>query len=326
MKRFVTTILLTSIISLELFVFLPQKEARATVPTWDVGLTGAIPTIITAVSVPGLQYAGHQLDKEFQVANIFSVSGILQLIKGAAGSIFSYDGIAKMLANVFINTLKNELITWIQSGFADDAEPFFLQDPERFFKEFGDQATGVFIEELGLQVAGDPNYFCSDFLPEIVLDLGLYGTQSYQNRARCTITDVVDNIEDYYDDFSNGRWNAFVKTRQSNNNRLDFYLMTLEENRMRRFESESVFRNASASGGGYLPVVDCLEENAVGCRKFRIKTPAKAIGDRVANSLDLDFMGLNLADEMSEVIQALINLAISEGLKSILDAESTSLF
>lgn len=307
------------ILSVTLFSFiLFLSEAHATVPTWDVSQNGPIPIIIPAINVSNFtQYIGHQYDKEFSIGNISLGTVVQGLRQAVAAAIPSWDGLAWGIAKFAIAVIKQQTIDWIKSGF--EGKPLFLQDPEKFFTEVGEQATGVFIEDLGQQLAGDPQFFCKDFLPQIQLDIAGFGRRGYFQRARCTITQVVSNIEDYYDDFDNGRWDAFFKIQQRNNNQYGFYLMTLEEQQRRRDEAESNFQLAAQYGGGYLPKVDCIQSNAAGCRKIRIKTPSKAIADRITQTVGLDFGELTSADEISEVITALFDVAIQKTLESFLD-------
>lgn len=291
-----------------ILVILFPRSARAVVPGWNVSGFGDIPMfIMKSISAPPC--AEHS--KETSLCGV-SWSDILSKI------IPSWDGVARTLARVAIAMVKEQTINWIRSGF--DGEPLFLQDPEKFFTEMGDQASGVFLEDLGRKAAGDPNYFCKDFLPKFQLDVGGTGRGQYYRRAQCTMSRAVDNVEDYYSDFSNGNWNAFIRMNQRNNNRYGFYMMTLEEQERRRAEAENVFKLSAQYGGGYLPTMKCVESNAAGCRKFTIKTPSKAIGDRIGAMVNIDFMDLNLSDEVSEAVSAIAQELINYGMRETMNS------
>lgn len=307
-KKCIAGLLLSSYI-VGLFVGL-APEAHATVPGWDVAQAGVLPPVITGVSVTaGLETCiGYDYTKEF--AGLIS----LDVAKCAVLSVISsWDSIAWMFAKIAVGVIKQQTIAWIRSGF--EGQPLFIQDPSKFLKDWGDQASAVFVEDLSQKLTGDPQFFCKDFLPEFVIDIGGYGND-YFFRSRCSITDVIQNLDDYYQDFENGGWDAFISINQRNNNRYSFYLMTLEEEQRRRAEAQASI--SGGSSGGYLPTIECVSGNTAGCRKFRIKTPAKAIGDRVAHTVGLDYNTLITADELSEVVGSLVDLAIQRTLESFL--------
>jgi hypothetical protein len=307
MKAVSLNISLVVLIIVFVATLLPLR-AYATVDIWNTSQFGSIPLfIMPTISAPPCS----QHSKESSLCGI-SWESLLGAI------IPSWDGVAKTLARLALTMIKEQTINWIRSGF--EGEPLFLQDPEKFFMEMGDQASGVFLEDLGQQMAGDPNYFCKDFLPKFQLDVGGAGRSQYFRRAQCTMSRAVDNVEDYYNDFSNGNWNAFVSMNQRNNNQFGFYMMTLEEQERRREEAENTFKLTSQYGGGYLPTMSCTESNAAGCRKFTIKTPSKAIGDRIGQMVGIDFGDLIAADEVSEVVSAIAQELINYGLREAMNS------
>ncbi|MEK7576245.1 MAG: hypothetical protein AAB482_00985 [Patescibacteria group bacterium] len=300
------------IVSIIIFGCTPP-QAHATVPVWDVGAFGSIPPLIIARSAP----PGSQHSKESSIVSL-TYDQIIDAI------IPSWDGVVNTLAKELIQEIKRETIDWIKNGF--EGKPLFLQDPQKFFTNFGDQASAVFIQDIANEVGVDPGFFCNpNFGLQFSLDIGTAGRGSYfgqYGRGRCTISQVVNNVDSFYEDFSNGDWKALIMAQQSNNNPMGSYMQALLEETRIREEAEGFYDKVTQYGGGYLPTVECASRNSAGCRSFSIKTPSKAIADRVTHSVGLDFGELMSADEVSEVIATLLDLAIREGIKSFMDWSS----
>lgn len=287
--------------------------AHATVPSWDEGGFGMIPPTIYSLSAP----VGAQHSKEQSILTL-DYNTILSAI------VPSWDELIKILAHAAIDTVKQQTFAWIKSGF--NGKPHFLQDPEKFFKDIGDQASSIYIQDVSEKLnlvdpaTGKPIICQPNFGIQFVLDLEFGQPDYFKYRSKCTISQVVDNIDNFYDDFSNGNWQAFARIQKSNNNPLGFYTMSLAEEQRRREQSSSVFRNSAQYGGGYLPSITCAqnENTALGCRKFSIHTPAKAIGDRVAQTLGVDYNEFISANEVSDLIATLINLGIDKVVNDFL--------
>lgn len=287
-------------------------EAHATVPSWDVAANGILPTFIPSAGTGFETCIGYNYKKDF--AEQLNLDVILCTLEGIVPS---FDGIAWILAKSAVYSIKQSLMQWIRSGF--EGKPLFVQDPNKFFKGFADQASAVFIEDIGKKIANDPKYFCKDFLPKFVIETGKYGQQNYFTRNRCTLSNVIENVDDYYNDFNKGNWRAFVSMQQTNNNPYGLYLDSLDEEQRKRADASGFFGQSAQYGGGYLPKVTCKESNGAGCKTFSIQTPSRAIGDRVGQMVGTDFNELISADELSEVVSAVIDVAIQKTLDNFLN-------
>src|SRR3989344_9139089 len=205
------------IITIFLVVFAAQS-AHATVPSWDEALSGIIPTVITSVDIP-IKGSGWFVSKENRITGISTDTIIDRIIP-------SWDGIVKLLANTMITLFKEAMLDWVRNGF-DAGGPLFVQNPTKFFGEVADEATGAYIAELGEIVGGDPEFFCNNFAPQLIVNFGLsYRGKTFGDRAKCTLSDVAENIEDVTANFSNYGWNGFFKLQAINNNplALDLFL------------------------------------------------------------------------------------------------------
>src|SRR3989344_2798934 len=308
--------LLIAAILLEILL---ARGAPATVPVWSVDLSGNIPYIITSYDFP-LKGGGWFLKKEAMITGI-STDEILQRI------VPSWDGIVKTFANIMITMFKEAMLDWVRNGF-DAGGPMFVQNPSRYFGEAVDEATGGFIAELGNTVAGDPEFFCRNFGPEVIVNFGLsYRGRPFRERARCTLSDVAENIEDVSSRFENYGWKGFFQLQQDNNNPLGMQLLLFEEQMARAEARLDNVRSESAWGQGYKTARECVSYedvpagDGVGppqrvCKSWKTKTLGTQIGDRVTKTLGLDFEGLQAADEISEFVGALLDLALREALEA----------
>ncbi|MBX4206382.1 hypothetical protein KW784_01185, partial [Candidatus Parcubacteria bacterium] len=125
------------------------------------------------------------------------------------------DSFAMVLAQKFIDRIVSSTVKWAQSGF--DGNPAYATDPGQYFTGIADGVAGDFIKgsDLGL--------LCSPFQANIRLSL----TQQYYEPKpfQCTLTGVVGNIEKFYNDFSQGGWDAwFSMTQTPTNNPYGAYL------------------------------------------------------------------------------------------------------
>ena len=96
-----------------------------------------------------------------------------------------WDGIAWQMAQVVLQELTSSVVNWINSGF--EGSPAFLTNPEGFFLDAADQATGAFIAN-----AGPLSGLCSPFSLDIRLSLAL-GQASTYNRYTCTLGTIIKN-------------------------------------------------------------------------------------------------------------------------------------
>ena len=229
------------------------------------------------------------------------------------------DPLAYQLKDIILQKMVGDINNWAASGF--QGSPVFLEHPEQFSQDIQDITTGAFLGELGTQLVGDPNFFCSGLTNLFVLDVGGYGRKSGLNRFRCTLDRATQNIERFQNNFADGGWQMLYKMQEGNNNAGDFYMNALLESEYRREAAQKTFEQGAQATGGYVPNVTCSRRtggNNTGgdptkqgfCSQWTIHTPAKAIGDRVAAMTGADLNSFFSADELSEIISSFIKSAI----------------
>lgn len=127
------------------------------------------------------------------------------------------DGFAMTLAQQMVDNMVRSTVKWAQSGF--EGNPAYATNPKQYFGNIADGVAGSFIKS-------DPNlnFLCSPFQANIRISLlqEYYEPSQYQ----CTLTGIVGNIEDFYQDFSKGGWDAwFSMTQNPANNPYGAYLL-----------------------------------------------------------------------------------------------------
>jgi hypothetical protein len=121
-------------------------------------------------------------------------------------------GIALALARLMLDIMTAQIVNWIDNGF--DGNPAFVSDPQGFFKGIADGLIGEFI------LGSDLKFLCSPFKLQIKLALMLNYSYSsnFSLHARCTLTDVIKNINNFMTDFEQGGWIAWNSMTQNNQN------------------------------------------------------------------------------------------------------------
>jgi hypothetical protein len=317
-----------------LAVFVIPRAAHATVPVdcppapltpcrvWDVGYTGEVDTLGVAGLPTGTTFlsvkAGHGYKKEvFALGDLFSnPASALQ----SAFSALSWDSFAWMLGRQILHIFTQEMVSWIRTG-QFGGGPLFSTDLVGELFNAADNAAGHFLA----QYASEEWYqlLCSPFRPHIYLALGS-GRIPYIERARCTVTDIVDNLENFYTDFSNGGWAAWFSTIEPQNNPYGLYLLSLEEKERREREVTFDIRHNFLAGQGFIGLKKCVEYSEfIGppeegqpppkptCVKSIVVTPGKVVEDQLSQALNTDLQKLGVADELNEVIAAVFDELLS---------------
>ena len=237
-----------------------------------------------------------------------------------------YDSIMVFIAKVLIQKLTADIVQWINSGF--DGNPAFVTNPEQFFLDAADGIAGeLLIGVLGKDI-GD--ILCSPFDIELRLALAFQYSSSYQEKALCTLTQIIDNTTGSLDrflagNFDEGSWSAwFSMTQNENNNPYGSYLNAKAELGLRIAGRQILDTQALAWGNGFLSWESCDEKygpeagyQAGQCKRKSIKTPGSVINSQIEHTLGTDLRQLELADEINEIIGALtgqlINQVMSNG-------------
>ena len=244
------------------------------------------------------------------------------------------DAIAYALAKSLLAATTRSIIDWINNGFNGD--PLFVTDPQGFFRDVLDQATGIFFIELGQTQICEP-------LRAPIIKLLL--TSRYQDRVQCTLSTVLQNVEDFSLDFRNGGWAAWIQINEPQNNIYGLAYLTADELQRQRAERERNARNEVDQGQGFIGVKKCLEyvqetietENSIGervlkerdtslCKKETTLTPGQAVAEQLKITTTSGVRQAELADELNEsvalVFDTLLNKLLTDGIASLSSSSS----
>ena len=214
---------------------------------------------------------------------------------------FTLDGIAFGIAKTLLKGVTNSLLNWINSGF--QGSPAFVTDLDGFLLDVADQAAGEFIygTELGV--------LCSPFALDIRLALDIEYQQSQFYEPVCTISGIVDNIENFSaGTFSAGGWPGwFELTQNPNNNPTGAYLAASAELSARLINAEGRSLEILSANDFFLNIEVCDEVHSSTGKKTECQTstPGHVISTQLNEALGLGQDALIEADEINEIIGAL---------------------
>jgi len=226
------------------------------------------------------------------------------------------DQIAFTMANALIRNITASTVEWINSGF--EGSPSFVTDPEGFFLDVGDQVAGQWIEELG--PLGD--LLCSPFDLQIRLSLGIGWTQSHKEEIRCRLSDVQKNV---YNAFLKGGWGSdgwsnWISISRPSNNMYGVYLEADNQLTRNVLRQLNINEKELQWGKGFRSFRKCVAYRPDGsCLKHdkNLSTPGSVIETQLNNVLDSQKRRLETADEINEIMDALINQAFNKVFSSM---------
>ena len=214
----------------------------------------------------------------------------------------------EMLKKRLLDSLVDQIIVWIQGG----GKPQFVSDWKGFLEDAGQAAVG----DVVLQT--DAAFLCSPF--KLQVQLALLPVPKFSEQVRCTLDDIVENIEDFYNNFSKGGWIAYSAMLEPQNNYFGTVLLAQNEIALRVAESQRAAENEARAGKGFLSVEKCASDGAGG-EKCYITTPGNIVGEMISKGVgsDLDYIlnAKDLEQYATAIVNAVINRVITEGLSNI---------
>ena len=245
--------------------------------------------------------------------NLFT--NVTSTVKAIDGFVKDYvlDGLAWQVANIALEQMTQDIVVWINSGF--NGSPAFIQNPGRFLGGIADGAAGDFLQKLG------GGFLCSPFSADLrlSLEIGYYAPITGGNladRYSCTLSGALGNVEQFLDnDLSQGGLEQFfnVTARPENNP----YMLALD------LRSELSTTVSAAIGGeqqlldwngGFLSRRECLEGQTEPNCTGDVLTPGDTIQNQLNESLGIGQKRLLVADNINEIVGALMNQLVSQAI------------
>lgn len=146
-----------------------------------------------------------------------------------------------------LDRMTDDIIAWISDG----RDPKFITNFGSFLEEAAQSAVGDTARAIGLAE------LCSPFKTRIPTLLKPIPTFSQQ--ASCTLDDIVDNIEGFYEDFTQGGPLAYAELWKPQNNPHGVLFLTNDRLLQETAKKKEAAQLAASTGGGYKPITQCLE-------------------------------------------------------------------
>src|SRR3989344_6269708 len=211
------------------------------------------------------------------------------------------DSLMIIVVKAVMEKILDSTVEWINNGF--EGNPAFVTDPRQFYSDIADRVAGEFIE------GSDLGFLCSPFQSQIILSLRK--NQRRQQQFQCTLTDVVDNIDAFYNDFSEGGWDGWFSMTQNNaNNPYGTYLDTKLELDSRIASAIGIKNQQLDWGKGFLSFERCAgtevldtasgKKTCIGAKE--IVTPGTVIEGQLQNVLGTGVRQMELAEEVGHLI------------------------
>jgi hypothetical protein len=152
-----------------------------------------------------------------------------------------------------LDRLTDDTIAWI-NGETDGRPRFFNKPFSQILLETADQSAGDALMDLGL------GEVCSPFRARINLELS-YRPRPVQDAVRCTISQVIDNFEEFGKDFSKGNWLAYSESLKPQNNPWGATLIAKDAAQRAYQKQASEKQLEILTGRGYTTEKKCMAWN-----------------------------------------------------------------
>lgn len=226
------------------------------------------------------------------------------------------DSIKKALGQAFkqqiLQALVNDIKAWIKRGYKGKV---IVTDWRELVSNAGQAAVGEFANSVG---AG---FLCSPFNFQIQFLLKQH--PDFDTKARCTLDDIVGNIDNFYKDFRSGGWVAYQESWTPQNNFYGATLAAINEANRVHDEAADAAKNEGIANKGFLSQKNCVTVTLPnGKTKEQCTTinPGSLIGDAAAETLVKTPIGAVIgADELGGYLKDIIDTALNELIKKQVD-------
>src|SRR3989344_2102666 len=238
---------------------------------------------------------------------------------------FALDTIAVIIAKIMLKKLTAQTVNWINSGFKGN--PGYVTNPGQFFLDIGDSTASKFLSDTQL------NKLCSPFKAQVRLALVKNYIQEDDNFS-CTLSTLKDNYDAFTNDFSVGGCDGwFEMTQTSGGNPYSVYL-SAQNKLLKDLGSETDKKEKELSqNSGFLSYKVCPKSKQMTAAEAaqanedyswdgyqagdcllstdeETSTPGSTINKSLSDALGTGWKQLEAADEINEIITALVTQLI----------------
>lgn len=221
---------------------------------------------------------------------------------------YGLDAIAWEFANTAVRRITTQTVNWINSGF--QGSPAYIQNPKQFFLNVADNQASRFLSGTSL------NQLCSPFRAQVRLALVRNYLQEDVSNYSCSLSILRNNYDQFMNDFSQGGWDGwFELTQNDTNNPYGAYLAAQDQLSINVGTEQKKYQEQLQWGKGFLSFEVCPEgqelDPSLGTGDCMVEkvvaTPGSVIVDQLNLNLNTGLKKLEAADELSEILSALIS-------------------
>lgn len=231
---------------------------------------------------------------------------------------YGLDFAASVAQKIVLKKLTAQTVNWINSGFKGN--PAFISDPQQFFLETADGIASTYLSDTAL------NQLCAPFKAKVRIALVKNYLREGDNYS-CTLRTLKNNYNAFMNDFDQGGWDGwFEVTQTSGGNPFSAYFIA-ENQLLKRITKDKEEKEKELDrGSGFLSYKKCKEGttgNDGKCTPENMETvtPGSVINDSLSNALGSGWKQLEAADELNEVVSALVvqlmSTLLDKGLSSL---------
>ncbi|TSC83385.1 MAG: hypothetical protein G01um101417_650, partial [Parcubacteria group bacterium Gr01-1014_17] len=232
------------------------------------------------------------------------------------------DVLVTFLKEALIQNLTGSIVDWINNDF--EGGPAFVTDPAGFFVNIADETAGSFIET---QLGPIGQILCSPFDLQLRLNLWLSTSASRKQYLGCRLTDIQQGLYDAFTNggfIANGGWHTFnALTSDPRNNQYGAYILASDALNTEFIKKANEKLRELSEGRGFLSFKKCdkwadLSQEGTGegsgrrCERYKVETPGSLINNQLNNAFGSELRKFELADEINEVFQALVNYGLRQ--------------
>jgi hypothetical protein len=262
------------------------------------------------------------------------------------------DSIARIMMKVAIRQITFSIIDWINHGY--EGKPFFLSNPEGFFKDIAKNEFLTFGASIG-----NPTLF--PFGKNFLIGATLAFKNKFEQNARYSLNELIAKTNpgmtaaNFNVNFRTGGWDAWLGlTQVPANNPIGFSIMAsnqLQAQLAGTQQSKAVqTQNQLIQSGGFLGDERCVDPVGVThaddakarqgdthysrCNQWEYVTPGKLIAERITYAQNSPIQSLQMADDINSALAAIADAALNQlvqnysnkGLKYLTDSGNTETY
>lgn len=217
-----------------------------------------------------------------------------------------FDPAARIVIRALLQATTQQIVSWINGNGGKNVG--YVANLEQALRQEADAAGGEFLNNLtGLNLCGNIGAFLNITLR----------TPGLRQRLECTVTDIIRNLDSFYQNFQQGGWPAFIRiTLEPQNTAAGAYLFALDakveaENRARERVTEGY-----KAGGGFLGFRVPVKKNCYISQSAEQKEAASQVGNIYLRGEPLDKFVQSLGNlQFASPLLAQLNQGEFEGVE-----------